>query len=62
MKKYLIGTVEGYNPEKYKSGASSSDGSGSGSGGMMNIILILILLASIGFAYTQLGGEGGGEL
>ncbi len=59
MKKYQIGTVENYDPEKYKSAGSSG---GSGGGGMMNIILILILLAAAGFAYTQLGGEGGSEL
>ena len=59
MKKYEIGTVEGYDPETYK---SSGSGGGSGGGGMMNIILILLLLAAAGFAYTQLGGDGGSEL
>ena len=59
MKKYLIGTVENYDPEKYKAAAS---GGGGGGGGMMNIILILLLLAAAGFAYTQLGGEGSSEL
>ena len=58
MKKYQIGTVENYDPETYKSSGSS----GGGGGGMMNIILILLLLAAAGFAYTQLGGEGGSEL
>ena len=59
MKKYEIGTVDGYDPETYKSSGSSGGGGG---GGMMNIILILLLLAAAGFAYTQMGSENGTEL